>query len=189
VTIQIRPYRPSDRPSLEALSAELLDAMVDSDPWGRLTRTEAYARTDVRMILHYAKKHKGFILVATDRGRPVGFAAGWISPTQFHRRQSEKPNRTGYVSDLAVLKDWRGKGIGTRLITTSEQWFRRMGCDTTSLGVFYPNARARRLYAACGYSPRSLFLSKRIGTPPATWKEALRGPEKHPKKRSRGRWG
>jgi ribosomal protein S18 acetylase RimI-like enzyme len=175
----IRSYRASDRRFLEEGAAALQNAAVAVDPWKRLNLAKAFTRTHATQILRNVRKDHGFILIASERGRPVGFSAGWVQRVSLHQRQEEKPNRTGYLSDLVVLPGWRGRGIGSRLIAASERRFRLLGCDTVRIGVFYPNVDARRLYRARGFQPRILFLAKRISKPPSTWGEALRGAPKN----------
>ncbi len=123
MAIRIRSYRNSDRHFLEAGAAELQDAMAQADPWRRLSRAGSFARTDTAMMLRKVRKHHGFILVAADRGRHVGFPSGWVHPVSLHQRQGEGPNRTGYISDLVVMCGWRGRGFVSRLIAESEWRF------------------------------------------------------------------
>lgn len=176
--VTIRRYRPSDRDFLELCEAELQDHVARLDPWKMVARSPGFARSDVRIMLGKVRKHYGTVLVALVHGRPVGFTGGWIAPVSRHQSQGELPNRTGYVSDLVVLTGWRDRGIGTQLLNAIERRFKEQGCDTVSIGVFHANTGAKRLYLAQGFSPRSLWLAKRIGKAPATWKEAKQPPER-----------
>jgi ribosomal protein S18 acetylase RimI-like enzyme len=77
------------------------------------------------------------------------------------------------VHDLAVLPNWRGQGIGTRLLEVVEALARRRGYCKVNLEVRADNP-AQRLYRRLGYGPgttgaaealstvQSLFLEKRL---------------------------
>jgi GNAT superfamily N-acetyltransferase len=74
------------------------------------------------------------------------------------------------VHDLAVLREYRGQGIGRALLAAVEQKGRELGCCKLTLEVQENNARARRTYAAMGFAQSehqplaggALFYSKRL---------------------------
>jgi ribosomal protein S18 acetylase RimI-like enzyme len=55
-----------------------------------------------------------------------------------------------YVCSLAVLPDFRGRGIGTRLLSIADSRARRAGIGKLSLHVFEGNTEAVRLYERNG---------------------------------------
>ena len=63
---------------------------------------------------------------------------------------------TAYVSDVAVAADFRGRGIGWRLLESAEGWAQAHGKESLSLHVVVSN-RARHLYERFGFR-----LEKRI---------------------------
>jgi ribosomal protein S18 acetylase RimI-like enzyme len=58
-----------------------------------------------------------------------------------------------YVESLAVRGEWRGRGIGTRLLAACEDIARQRGLGALSLDVVDTNPRARRLYQRFGFVP------------------------------------
>jgi ribosomal protein S18 acetylase RimI-like enzyme len=56
-----------------------------------------------------------------------------------------------YVSDLAVLPQFQGQGIGTRLLAFAEEQADRHGLGNCSLIVALHNEAARQLYLRLGY--------------------------------------
>ncbi len=58
---------------------------------------------------------------------------------------------TWYVNVLAVLPEFRGKGLGTRLLRRAEEIAGLLGNHGLSVIVSDANAGARRLYERCGY--------------------------------------
>lgn len=57
---------------------------------------------------------------------------------------------TWYVNVLAAKPEFRGQGIGTRLMQSAEEKTREAGCKVLSIIVSDANPGARRLYERCG---------------------------------------
>lgn len=74
------------------------------------------------------------------------------------------------IHDLAVLPEWRGHGVGQRLLEHVEQKGRALGCCKLTLEVRADNRRAQRLYHFMGFDDigshegtvRNWFLEKRL---------------------------
>ena len=56
------------------------------------------------------------------------------------------------VHDLAVVPEWRGRGIGRSLLSAAEDRARSRGCCKLTLEVQDGNSRARALYETFGFS-------------------------------------
>jgi len=73
-----------------------------------------------------------------------------------------------YISTLAVLPEFQGMGIGTMLLSYTEDEARRAGFAKCSLGVDIDNGRAVRLYKHLGYKAvetvKVKYFSERIGS-------------------------
>lgn len=57
-----------------------------------------------------------------------------------------------YISGIAVAPEWRGQGLGTRLLAAARERAQRLGCRALSLICFAENEGARRLYEREGFS-------------------------------------
>lgn len=62
---------------------------------------------------------------------------------------------TWYVNVLAVYPDWRGLGLGSRLLAIAEALAANAGKRGLSIIVSDANDDARRLYERCGYRERA----------------------------------
>ena len=139
----LRPAGPGDAPFL----AEMLAAAAFWRPDGAGTVADALARPE---IAHYVVgwPRSGDSGVVAEAARPVG--AAWL------RCFPEHDPGYGFVSALTpelamgVLPQWRGRGIGTRLLDALVVQARRTGLRTVSLSVERDNP-ARRLYARSGF--------------------------------------
>ena len=87
------------------------------------------------------------VLLAIDSdGRPVGVAACFLGLSTFQARPLLN------IHDLAVLPEWRGRGVGRALLEGVEALARSEGCGKLTLEVLEENERARGLYASFGFS-------------------------------------
>lgn len=67
------------------------------------------------------------------------------------------------IHDLAVLPDYRGRGIGRALMQEVEKRAREKDCCKVSLEVHNSNEGAKKLYASEGFGPwddTTLYVSK-----------------------------
>jgi ribosomal protein S18 acetylase RimI-like enzyme len=60
-----------------------------------------------------------------------------------------------YVNVLAAYPEYRGKGLGTRLLEVAQERAAQAQCKELSIIVSDANIGARRLYERCGYSERA----------------------------------
>lgn len=74
-------------------------------------------------------------IAADSSGQPIGLALCWTS---------------GFIKDLAVVPQWRGKGIGDALLAEVFSTFHQRGLPHVDLKVVAANAPAIRLYQRAG---------------------------------------
>jgi GNAT superfamily N-acetyltransferase len=142
---------------------ELTDAYA-RDPMGN---GEPLSETVRRDLISGLRKHPTtLIFLAYDDNRPIGIVNCFIGFSTFAARPLIN------VSDLAVLPDNRGRGIGRRLLEAVEQKAREFGCCKLTIEVQENNHRARHLYESVGFSPAVfveaagavLYLAKPLNT-------------------------
>jgi ribosomal protein S18 acetylase RimI-like enzyme len=73
-----------------------------------------------------------------------------------------KPARSAVVTDLHVLPEFRGKGIGKWLLGKAEECATTRHIPYVKLQVFAGNTRARVFYQALGYQEVAVTLVKQI---------------------------
>lgn len=62
----------------------------------------------------------------------------------------------GHVTNVAVLPEFQGVGVGTFLLQQVEDFAKKRGCRTMSLEVRLSNRDAQRLYRKLGYVSRAI---------------------------------
>jgi GNAT superfamily N-acetyltransferase len=145
----------------DAAIIEVLDSYA-SDPVGGGVPLSAVVR---RRLVPALRDHPtALVLLAFADRRPIGLAVCFFGFSTFQARPLLN------VHDLAVVPDWRGKGIGRALLAAAESHARSRGCCKLTLEVQDDNHRARALYERFGFadfvvgnSTPTRFLSKPLG--------------------------
>lgn len=70
-----------------------------------------------------------------------------LLPQDMHKNGAYR----GYIAMLAVRKDCRGSGLGTRLVRAAIRAMARDGCDEVVLEAEITNTGALRLYEQLGF--------------------------------------
>ncbi|MEA2879141.1 MAG: hypothetical protein QOF14_4337 [Hyphomicrobiales bacterium] len=73
----------------------------------------------------------------------VGLVAAYLN---------DREARSGFITNVSVLREFTHCGIGTRLVTEALEYARAEGFETVSLEVTGDNALAIRLYEKLGFA-------------------------------------
>ncbi|WP_280585187.1 GNAT family N-acetyltransferase [Halorubrum sp. Boch-26] len=92
---------------------------------------------------------------ADDEGGPIGFVGFSID-----REGYERDRVRGTVSNLYVVPERRGEGIGADLLDAAERALAATGAETVALEALADNDRARAFYADQGYDLHRVELTK-----------------------------
>lgn len=142
MSCSIAPVTPQDREAVvDLLIAQMHEHRVESER-DRLQKVVAAVMADERY---------GFILAAREAERVVGIAyvASILSV--------EHGGRAGWLEELFVVPELRGKGIGAALLQASMARSRQVGFIALDLEVDAEHQRAESLYRRFGFHglPRS----------------------------------
>ena len=104
------------------------------------------------------------IFLAYAGGKPVGIATCFMGFSTFAARPLLN------IHDLAVVPEYRRRGISRRLLDAVEGKARTLDCCKLTLEVVDQNDRARKVYTAAGFMPavggktkgKVLFYSKSL---------------------------
>jgi ribosomal protein S18 acetylase RimI-like enzyme len=161
--IAIRQYEERDKEALKKFIEDLQDHEAELDPFGLIVRKEGFGGAYISYLLERLKKENGIVHVAESAGAVIGIIASVILHYGEHEtlgRSSSHPY--GYITDLFVAKDFRGKDVGKRLMETAEAYFRSNGCDFSTVGVLAPNRGAYDFYRKIGYADRYVDFIKKL---------------------------
>ena len=122
---------------------DVLDSYAGDPVGGGEPLTEAVRQ---RLVPALRDHPTALVLLAFAGECPVGIAVCFLGLSTFKARPLLN------IHDLAVLPDWRGRGVGRRLLAAAEDRARQRGCCKLTLEVQDDNGRARALYLSFGFS-------------------------------------
>lgn len=76
------------------------------------------------------------------------------------RAELDRPIKSGFIFDVEVKEEFRGKGYGKQAMSLIEEKARELGIKRMGLHVFGYNQVARNLYEGIGYTVSSLNMLK-----------------------------
>jgi putative acetyltransferase len=76
---------------------------------------------------------------------------GWVIGSLGVSREEHPVNRHVASLGMMVARGWRGRGIGSALMTEAIRWAEQMGVEKLALSVYPDNAPALALYAKFGF--------------------------------------
>ena len=144
----IREGEQEDLDAVAALWEELtrLHHALDNRFWIRAERGRQAYRDWVAEGLDEDSR---MLIVAEAAGRVVGFIHGMLKDAP----APLAPRLTGHVTDLIVVEDHRGRGVGTRLVEAASRRFREKEAQELTLNAAVCNRRAREFWGAMGFEP------------------------------------
>ena len=162
-SVVVRVAETTDAPTLLRLIADLQNferAMHDT----RVVSSPSFARAYLHQVEQRTSTGAGIIVVAEGRGSAdiVGFGAGWIETVE-DVAEIEDSNVFGYISDLYVVPDRRGKRIAGLILTALEEHLSSSGVTRLRIASLAENAAALASYRRHGFGPYEVILEKRIG--------------------------
>ncbi|HYS05692.1 MAG TPA: GNAT family N-acetyltransferase [Candidatus Dormibacteraeota bacterium] len=103
-----------------------------------------------RLYAAWLAEQDAFLLIAEQRGRPVGYAL-----THLHEADEswDTRGRFGVLESLSVLPELRHRGVGRRLMSAVYDELRRLKVAVLDIGVVATNESARRFYERQGFAP------------------------------------
>lgn len=160
--ISIKKYSAEDKKILVKLMEELQDFLVQIDPLKILRRMPEYGEEYTKGLLKKVEKLNGAIFVANFGKNPAGLVLGIIETKDKNDLLDSVPTKVGRILELIVSEKYRGKKIGSVLMSRIEDYFRQQDCDVIRLEVFEPNHSARNFYKHQEYEERVIDLIKVI---------------------------
>lgn len=92
------------------------------------------------------------IFLADLDGKIVGFACVWECETKAEENYLV-PGKFAYLSDLVLLPESRGRGIGGALLDACKNWAGQRGISRMKLDSLCKNEVANHLYEREGFRP------------------------------------
>ena len=142
-TVELRACRPEDFEGVLALLRQL---------WPDKHLEAAALRAVYDRLLASGTQT---CLCASARGRVVGFGSLSV------KNQLWQAGYSGRVDELVVDREYRNRGIGTRLLDELVAAARAQGCRCVELDSAFHRQAAHRFYERRGFESRAYLFSKK----------------------------
>ena len=106
---------------------------------------------------NFAKQENSEILIAEDDNKSF---VGYLFVGESKNMMTGKSS--GFIYDIFVKEELRGKGIGKQLIAKAENYCRERRLTKLSLMVSAHNQPALKLYASTGFKKGQILMEKEI---------------------------
>ncbi len=143
--VQIRPAGGGDADAVAALAGELAQSFAFSRPKFDLSFPDVLAAAD------------SCLLLAADGSHCLGYLLGFRHLTFYAN------GPVGWVEEILVRREHRGRGTGRALMSAFERWAADRNCVLVALAT----RRAAPFYRALGYQESAIYLRKVLGDEPA----------------------
>ena len=94
-------------------------------------------------FLEYITPDKTLAILAIEDGVCVGNTIANIGPFSMNKHTAD--------IGIGVIKGYRGKGIGTKLMKETEERLKKNGVSKVTISVFAPNKEGRKFYEKLGF--------------------------------------
>jgi len=132
--VDVRVLGPGDARVLDRVAPGVFDDVVDA-----------------RLSAEFLADPRHHLAVAVDGGVVVGMASG------VHYVHPDKAPQL-FVNEVGVAPEYRGRGVGRRLLDALLERARSFGCTEAWVLTDASNARARRLYEGAGGVPEECVM-------------------------------
>ncbi len=130
----------------EAVTTELVHELARS--------AGEHAAATPELVVQYLAFPLSGALLAEFEGQVVGLLTWFVRPGLFHG------GRWGYIDELIVREQARGRGVADALMTAAMARFAEAGCLEVSVSTMPDNEPAKSLYRKHGLVDEALFLER-----------------------------
>ncbi|MBI4149887.1 GNAT family N-acetyltransferase [Candidatus Woesearchaeota archaeon] len=111
-----------------------------------------------KWVKKWIRSPQGCVLLGEVNGKPAGYSLNYIKdgiPVYAIKK-------LGYISDLYVKPEYRGKGVSSRLKDATFQWFKKKDIKYVEIGFHTENQKAHRIYKKWGFADYITQMRRRL---------------------------
>jgi ribosomal protein S18 acetylase RimI-like enzyme len=142
--IMIRDFRPDDLEAIKRLTVESFTGVTleqNVEQALGILNSHDWRWRKARHIDDDVRANPAGVFVAEAQGRVIGYITALMD------REAGK----GRIPNLAVEAEFRGHGLGRKLIEHALDYFRREGLAYAMIETMAQNEAGQHLYPACGF--------------------------------------
>lgn len=157
--ILVREYQPGDREAVERYIFELQEDEYVRRPhfWSNPEKVRGVYLDNVFKSID-SNNSKIFVAVLEDK------TVGWMIVrvvTEDEHSPDIALKSYGYIPELTVLREYKGRGVGKALLKEAEEFIKSKGLEWIELDVSEGNS-ALEFYLKSGYKVKSIRLEKKL---------------------------
>ncbi|HEY4483416.1 MAG TPA: GNAT family N-acetyltransferase [Candidatus Paceibacterota bacterium] len=152
---EITEYVAEELDRLKDLVSELQNTLKEIEP-EIIAPGDKVRDSYTEDLLKNVEMQDGKIFFAKEAGQIIGFVATYVN------QETDEDVEYLYVSDVAVTKDARGKGVGKLLLDRAEQYARDKNLKFIRISSQVSNDGATRLYRNSGFNDYLVTLQKKL---------------------------
>jgi ribosomal protein S18 acetylase RimI-like enzyme len=156
--VMIRQATTADLPALGRLAERLVRQHAAYDP-ARYRFPTAVADAYADLLREELGRIDAAVLAADDAGTLVGYAFARVEPASLVALTGP----VGWIHDLYVATESRGRGIGSRLLDAAIEALGERGATDILLGVAAQNETAAALFRRRGFRPTLQEMTLNLG--------------------------
>jgi ribosomal protein S18 acetylase RimI-like enzyme len=159
--LKIRQYQDIDCDVISKMFGDFIVYLATIDPINRIINKQSgYGENYLKKTLKDVKNRKGIFLIAEMKNTIVGFGVAIIATLSKDELMEVVPHTPGRVTELFVDNQYRGMGIGTKIMDQLEIYLKQNGCNSINIEVFAPNNKTHDLYKKLDYVDRNVDMIK-----------------------------
>ena len=108
------------------------------------------------IFLNSVKQKNSSQFVVKEENKIVGYAAVQM------RNDIQSQGKIGYLSELIIEENYRGKGIGTTFLKEIMKSSKKNGCKEIQFPSTFPRKKAHKFYKSLGFHKTAYFLWKKL---------------------------
>jgi len=143
----IRKAERRDAEALGRLGAMLMRMHYGFDPQRFLAPHEGTETGYAAFLAQMLDSKDDVVFVAEENGAIVGYVFAALEPLSW----KELRGPAGFIHDVVVAADARGRGLGTQLMHAAIDWLREHGAPRVVLWSAAKNANAQALFHRIGF--------------------------------------
>lgn len=156
--ITIRPATRGDLAAVGQLGAQLLRVHYEFDR-ERFMRPGDDSEEGYAWFLGSQLREADVLVLVADRGGVVvGYLYAGIEP----RSWKELRDEAGFIHDIVVAEQVRGRRVADLLIDAALDWMRARGMPRVLLWTAAPNATARRVFERHGFRSTMIEMTREL---------------------------
>jgi GNAT superfamily N-acetyltransferase len=157
-SVEIRPATASDLPALGRLGASLIHTHFAFDAQRFMAPPSQPEGGYARFLATQLREPDVCVLVAAVGDEVVGYVYAALEPHSW----KELREAAGFIHDVAVAETYRGRGIGSLLVTGASEWLRAHGAPRVLLWTAERNAAARQLFTRLGFRTTMVEMTREL---------------------------